>query len=94
MFYNRELSWLEFCNYRVLRRLPSSSVPLFERLKFLSVFPPILMNFSASGILHILALSALKKRNARKITTESPGELIEVIHEGNNPPVGLSSAVS
>lgn len=35
-YVNRELSWLEF-NYRVLSESRDKSIPLFERLKFLSI---------------------------------------------------------
>src|SRR6476620_5471908 len=80
MFYNRELSWLSF-NYRVLQEAASPSVPLFERLKFLSIFSSNLDEFFRVRYPAILALSALKKKTQEKITTESPGELIEVIHE-------------
>jgi polyphosphate kinase len=35
-FYNRELSWIEF-DYRILGEAQDKSVPLFERIKFLSI---------------------------------------------------------
>ncbi len=80
MFYNRELSWLGF-NYRVLQEAASSSVPLFERLKFLSIFSSNLDEFFRVRYPAVLALSSLKKKTQKQITAESPGELIEQIHE-------------
>ena len=37
LYINRELSWLQF-NARVLAAVADSSVPLFKRLKFMSIF--------------------------------------------------------
>ncbi len=80
MFYNRELSWLGF-NYRVLQEAASPSVPLFERLKFLSIFSSNLDEFFRVRYPAVVALSSLKKKTQKQITTESPGELIEAIHQ-------------
>jgi len=80
MFYNRELSWLGF-NYRVLQEAASPSVPLFERLKFLSIFSSNLDEFFRVRYPAVLALASLKRKTQKQITTERPVELIESIHQ-------------
>ncbi len=44
LYLNRELSWLEF-NARVLAEADSAAVPLYERLKFLTIFSSNLDEF-------------------------------------------------
>lgn len=44
-FRHRDLNWLSF-NERVLQEAEDHLNPLFERMKFLAIFLPILMSIS------------------------------------------------
>ena len=56
-FFNRDISWLGF-NYRVLKEAADETVPLMERLKFLSIFSANLDEFYR---VRMPALQSLKK---------------------------------
>ena len=43
-YFNRDLSWLSF-NHRVLLEAKDSSLPLFERIKFLAIYSNNLEEF-------------------------------------------------
>lgn len=58
MFYDRDLSWLSF-NYRVLMMAADENVPLYERIRFLSIFSSNLDEFFRVRMPALLALRQL-----------------------------------
>ena len=67
-FINRELSWLEF-NNRVLEEARDESNPLFERLKFLSIFSSNLDEF------FMIRVAALKDQVDANFSKPDPAGL-------------------
>lgn len=77
-FADRELSWLSF-NERVLQEADDPSVPLFERLKFLSIFSSNLDEFFRVRVAALRSLVLLKKKKVRKLPIK-PAKLVDRIH--------------
>jgi polyphosphate kinase len=61
-FFDRDLSWLSF-NYRVLLEAKNEAVPLFERIRFLSIYSSNQDEFFRVRMPEIVAANALDKSN-------------------------------
>ncbi len=77
---NRELSWLQF-NRRVLEEAADESVPLMERLKFISIFTSNLDEFFMVRVGSLFDLSLISPNEIDNKSGWTPVEQLEHIYE-------------
>ena len=78
MFYNRDLSWLGF-NLRVLQEAADAEIPLYERIKFLSIFSSNLDEFFRVRYPAVMALSKLDRKIRIQVNLGSTEDIPEKI---------------
>ncbi len=81
---NRELSWLKF-NERVLEEAQDESVPILERLKFVSIFTSNLDEFFMIRVGSLDDLSLMEHETVDNKTGMSPKQQLDMIFEAVIP---------
>ncbi len=76
---NRELSWLRF-NQRVLEEARDESVPLLERMKFVSIFTSNLDEFFMIRVGNLLNMEAVDNKKVDLKSGMTPGEQLKAIY--------------
>lgn len=79
-YHNRDRSWLSF-NYRVLLEAKNKEVPLYERIKFISIYSSNLDEFFRVRIAALRTLMLIKNEKVRKELNTDPKPLLEELLE-------------
>ena len=81
---NRELSWLKF-NERVLNEAEDKSVPLIERLRFISIFTSNLDEFFMVRVGSLFDLDKLAPAEIENKSGQTPAQQLEKVLEAVRP---------
>lgn len=81
---NRELSWLRF-NQRVLEEAQDESVPLLERMKFVSIFTSNLEEFFMIRVGSLCDMAEMDNKKADSKSGMTPREQLEAIYAAVAP---------
>lgn len=80
-YFKRDISWLSF-NYRVLLEAEDDTLPIYERIKFLSIYSSNLEEFYEIRVAEHRGV-IMKKNYSEESVTEAEGVLAEITDEVN-----------
>ncbi len=78
-YYNRELSWLSF-NHRVLEQIKDTTLPLYERIKFLAIYSSNLDEFYRIRVASYRSLMTIPEKSLKNLDY-SPKIILEKIKD-------------